>query len=273
MKDPKDMTFNDLKTWLRDRLQMRGAAAADINFRIDEAPYERPVQLWKSGSDEFRDNFKRAVLALIEEVGKGAWSPEHFHELALLIEEANLKDASRPLETIAQNRSLLKHETGQQLHMLALRTLLAVGWTGSLDFWLAQEELVGDRWPGIIFDGLAQQDVALAFDKLPELVDNQKTMRGILDLFPGLMRDLRLGISTLSCHCSSIVSKLPPDAAQAMRNWFSVRKYPLDERMLTVNSSLIIGIRKNLPSGESAPRHLSPFLVINNTSSSYACSP
>ena len=157
MKDPRQMTFTELKQWLADRLQMRGAAVADIDSRRDEAAYERPVELWKSGTDEFRNNFKQAVMDLITEAGDKPWQPEHFNELGLLLEAASLWEAIRPLETIAQSRQLLRHETGQQLQMLSLRTLLALGWKGTLDFWLAQKESVGTRWPAIIFEGLRKR--------------------------------------------------------------------------------------------------------------------
>ena len=75
MNDPRNMTFNELKTWLRDRLQMRGTAAADISIRHDEAPYEQPAKLWQSGNDTFRINFMRAVMDLIAEAGAAPWEP------------------------------------------------------------------------------------------------------------------------------------------------------------------------------------------------------
>ena len=156
MKDPRNMTFNELKTWLNDRLQMRGTAAADINIRRDEAPYEQSAKLWKAGNDEFRMSFKRAVMDLVAEAGATPWEPAHFSELGLLIESANLWEAVTPLEDIAQSRRLLGQVHGPQLHMLALRTLLALRWTGTLDFWLAQKAAIGIRWPGIIFEGLTR---------------------------------------------------------------------------------------------------------------------
>lgn len=259
MKDPQNMTFNELKTWLRNRLQMRGTAAADISIRRDEAPYEQPAKLWESGSDTFRLDFKRTVMDLVAEAGAAPWEPAHFNELGLLIEATNLWEAVTLLEEIAQSKRLLEHDHGPQLHMLALRTLLALRWTGTLDFWLAQKEAVGARWPGIIFEGLARQDVDLAFGQLSELVTSRETMREILQLFPGLMRDLRLGISTLHERCRSIADKLPPDAAAAMREWFRLRNYPIELPARQVNLSLFVAIQSVL-AHESEPRFRSPML-------------
>ena len=259
MKDSRNMTFNELKSWLRDRLQMRGNAAADVSIRRDEAPYEQPAKLWKAGDDEFRINFKRAVMDLIAEAGAAPWEPAHFNELGLLIEATNLWEAVTPLEDIAQSKRLLEHDHGPQLHMLALRTLLALRWTGTPDFWLGQKEAVGARWPGIIFEGLARQDVDLAFGHLPELVTSRETMREVLHLFPGLMRDLKLGVSTLRERCRSVVDKLPPDAAAAMRDWFRLRDYPIELPAGQVNLSLIVAIQ-NVLVHESGPRFRSPML-------------
>jgi hypothetical protein len=253
MKDPREMTFSELKKWLSDRLQMRGTAAADINIRRDEAPYERPVELWKSGDDDFCNRFKRAVIALIEEAAATPWEPAHIHELGLLVEAANLWETVRPLEDIAQSRRLLVHEHGPQLHMLTLRTLLALGWKGTPDFWLAQKELVGSRWPGIIFEGLARQDLQMAFDRLPELVTNRETMREILNLFPGLMRDLKIGISSLREMCLRILANLPPDAAQVMQEWFRLRNYALSNGLKQTNPTLVVALRVLLR-GESEPK-------------------
>jgi hypothetical protein len=253
------MTFNELKAWLSDRLQMRGAAAADISIRRDESPYEQPVKLWKSGTDEFRNDFKRAVLDLVAEAGAKPWEPAHFHELGLLLEAAGLWEAVRPLEDIAHSMRLLQHRHGPQLQMLALRTLLALGWKGTPDFWLGQKEPVGARWPGIIFEGLAQQDVALAFAQLPKLVANREGMREVLNLFPGLMRDLKLGISTLREKCERVVGELHPDAAEAMRDWFQYRNYPLQAPVRLVNLTLIVALQSVL-GDESKPRILSPTL-------------
>jgi hypothetical protein len=253
------MTFNELKAWLRDRLHLRGTAAADIDLRREEAPSERPAALWKSGSDEFRNDFKRAVLDLVDEAAVEPWQPKPFNELSLLLETADLWEAVRPLEDAAQSRRLLQHGNGAQLHMLVLRTLLALGWTGTPEFWLAQKDLVGARWPGIIFAGLAHQDVDRAFRQLPELVSDREGMRQVLTLFPGLMRDLRLGITTVQKHARSIVGRLRPDAAAALREWFQLRDYPLNPPASGARRGLRAALDSFLES-ESKPRHLSPML-------------
>lgn len=259
MKDPRNMTFNELKTWLSERLQMRGAAAADVNIRRGEAPYEQPVRLWKSGADPFRDNFSRAVLELVGEAGAKPWEPVHFHELGLLLEAADLWEAVKPLEDVAHSRRLLQHGNGPQLHMLALRTLLALGWKGTPEFWLAQREAVGARWPGIIFEGLAQQDVDLAFAHLPELATNREAIREVLNLFPGLMRDLKLGISALREKCQRAVAKLHPDAAEGMRAWFRSRNYSLELPVGQAHPSLGAALQSVL-GDQSGPRMLTPML-------------
>jgi hypothetical protein len=73
----------------------------------------------------------------------------------------------------------MAHESGAQLHILALRTLLALGWKGTPDFWRSQKELVGQHWPEIIFKGLVLHDLRMGFEALPELIASQEAMRGV----------------------------------------------------------------------------------------------
>ena len=259
MKTPREMKFNELKSWLRERLQGRGAATVDLSVRRDEAPYERPVQLWKTGTDEFRNGFKRAVKDLIDEAGAEPWKAVHFHELGLLLEAADLWEAVGPLENIAHSMRLLEHEEGAQLRMLALRTLLALRWKGTLEFWDDQEKSVGRRWPAIIFEGLAQHDVATAFKRLPALVHTRDTMREILNLFPGLMRELRLPLSVLQAQGRQTVGHLPPEAAEAMRDWFRLRDCPLTGPVRADHGRLSIALNNFLGS-DSEPRSYTAML-------------
>ena len=135
----------------------------------------------------------------------------------------------------------------------ACRTLLALRWKGTLDFWLSQEQLVGDRWPAIVFAGLARQDVDLAFDQLPGLVADGRSMRGVLNLLPGLMREVRLSISDVRAKCRNVVGRLQPQAAEVMREWFRLQNYPLDAPQPGFNPSLLEVLRTVLGL-QSAPR-------------------
>ncbi len=259
MKDPHEMTFGELKSWLSDRLQLRGVAAADIDIRRDEAPYERPVQLWKAATGEFHNNFLRAVLDLISDAAAVPWDAKSFNELALLIEAGNFWEAVRPLEDIAHSKHLMRVAHGPQLHMLALRTLLALGWKGTPDFWLAQKELVAGRWPGVIFDGLAQHGLMKAFVQLPVLATSTETMRQILDLFPGIMRDLKVNMLELQEMSRRIVADLSTEAAESLREWFRLHNYPLTAEVESKHPLLQAALRSFLGS-DSAPKATTPIL-------------
>ena len=238
MKDPRNMTTGELKNWLADRLRMRGPASADLDLRRDEAPYERPLQLWKTAEGDFHQEFLRAVLALVEEAAAEPWEPESFDQLVRLIEAGRIGEATNALEALAHSRRLLASEQGVQLHMQALRTLLALGWAGSLEFWQAQRAVVGARWPGLIFKGLARHSLDSAFAQLPSLAVDAKAMRQILDLFPGLMRDQKLTLSTLQDLSRSVIIHLSPDSAKFLREWFVLRDAPLLAAINIVHFSL-----------------------------------
>lgn len=254
------MSFHEMKAWLRDRLHLRGPAATDINLQGEEAPHERPVLLWKRGDDEFCNQFKRAVLALVEEATTEPWQSKPFNELCLMLESMDLWEAVRPLEVAAQSRRLLKRQQGVQLHMLVLRTLLALDWKGTPEFWLTQGDIVGHRWPGIIFEGLAHHDVESAFKRLPTLVTGPDGMRQVVQLFPGLMRELRLAASTLRDHASNIVGDLQPEASETLREWFRLRDAPLVAvKSKATSRGLRDALGKYLGPDREA-RHISPML-------------
>lgn len=223
MKDPRDMTTGELKTWLAARLRMRGPASADLELRRDEVPYERPLQLWKTAEGNFHHEFLRAILALVEEAAEEPWEPKSFDQLLRLIEAGRIGEAISALEILAHSRRLVASEEGAQLHMQALRTLLALGWTGSLEFWQAQSAEVGTRWPGLIFKGLARNSPDAAFAQLPALAVNAQAMRQILDLFPGMMRNQKLSISDLQHLSLNVIDRLPVDSANLFRQWFALR--------------------------------------------------
>lgn len=227
MKDPLTMTFNEFKSWLRDRLHLRGDATADIDLRREEAPYERPLTLWKSCPDEFRNDFKRSVEDLVEEAVKTPWELQPFHELSLLLEMAHFYEAVTPLERVAYSGTLLQSGGGGHLHMLVLRSLRALGWKGSPEFWNKQQTLIGKQWPGTVFAGLAGQGVAKAFRQLPQLAQDQQGMVQVLELFPGLMRKERLGIAELAKHSRSVLNDLNASAAKALEDWFKLQDCPL----------------------------------------------
>lgn len=223
MKDPTQLGPDELKAWLRDHLQMRGSAATAINVRYDESPFEKPSALWKAGDEAFRDRLQQAVLDFIQDSARGEWTPEAFHQLGFLIEACPLPRTATALEDLVQGQRLLPHEAGPQLHMLALRTLLALGWKGTPAFWKSQQPLIGDRWPSIIFEGLAHHDLDLAFDTLPKLARDPQSMREIFNLFPGLMRTAQISLQELVSQSGRIINKLEAEPASLLREWFSLR--------------------------------------------------
>jgi hypothetical protein len=242
------MTTGELKSWLDGRLRMRGPASADLDLRADEAPYERPLQLWKTGEGNFHHEFLRAVLALVEEAAAEPWDPDSFDQLVRLIEAGNIGEAINALEALARSRRLLASEQGAQLRMQALRTLLALGWTGSLEFWQAQRAAVGARWPGLIFKGLARHSLEAAFAQLPSLATDARAMRQILDLFPGLMRDQKLTLSNLEEQSRRVVAQLAPESAKLLGEWFALREHPLTIAIDVVHISLKAALDRELGS-------------------------
>jgi hypothetical protein len=146
-----------------------------------------------------------------------SWTPEAFHQLAMFIEGAKLWEAADALEALARSGSL---DGQDQLRMLALRTLLGIGWIGTPDFWVRQIEWAGAKWPGLIFRGLSKHGPTPAFARLPDLAHDRAAMRQILDLFPGLMRNDGLSMSVLKRECGRVLGSLTPDVSHMLQEWF-----------------------------------------------------
>lgn len=227
MKDPTQLDADALKSWLRDHLQMKGSAALAIDVRHDESPFDKPAALWKSGDAPFRERLFQAVLDFLIEAAEGSWSPEPFHQLCFLIQACPLPRIEPALEDLIQGRRLLELDAGAQLHMLTLRTLLALGWKGSPSFWNSQQSIIGERWPSILFEGLAQHGLPLAFDALPQLAKDAHAMRQIFNLFPGLMRTLHVSTNELAHETSRVLDRLEPTAGALLREWFVLRGFAL----------------------------------------------
>ena len=244
MKNPREMSPGELKTWLSAHLQGVDSPAADIEIRRDEAPYEQPALFWKSGTESFRHSLRQAIIDLLDESAAKPWTPRAFNELMRVVEVAKLDEAEDSIEQIVRRRSFLTGTTGMQLHMQALRTLLALGWNGTLNFWLLQEKLLDGRWPALIFKGLSKHGLDVAFAHLATIVVSKTVMQDVLNLFPRIMETEPGGISKLWDGVNSIAPSLPAEAVALAKEWFRLQNYPppksfTDPRL----DNLLVGIR------------------------------
>ena len=225
MPDLQNMSFADLRAWLSDRLQLRGPAATDINQRIDEPAYERPLAEWEEGEGDFRDRLERACTALVSDVAENQWATDHAHNLAALIEQAEMVRAIPPLETAARTKAWLFGADGPQRHMIALRALLGLNWRGEPNFWLQHHELLGRRYPEMAFKGLLQQGHEPAFARLGEVADSPEAMRQVLILFPSLITSI--GIERLRGLLVIAADSITREVYVAIAEWGRARGYDL----------------------------------------------
>ncbi|MBM4044524.1 MAG: hypothetical protein FJ279_05365 [Planctomycetes bacterium] len=223
MRDLAGMTFEQLRNWLRDRMLLRGLAAADIDRRRDETPYDAPLAHWRKADDAFRQNLARAAISLLEEIPAEGWPPEHCHNLVTLIEEAGMSGAIERLKDIVFSQAWLRGASGPQLHMLALRTLLGLGWKGDPNFWIRQPEQLASEYPELVFRGLLEHGLDIAFSRLNDVVRDPEAMRRVLWLFPRLVEIHGLG--KLRAAAASAARRASEDVAEEIERWFRVSDY------------------------------------------------
>jgi len=212
------LTFAQLRDWLSDRLQLRGLPAATINRRRDEPAYEFPLQTWDAGNDAFRRSFARAVNQILKDCTHNPWNPEHFHNLAALIEEGSIDSAAPILTEIAYAGTWLRRTNGRWLHMLVLRTLLALGHNLTPKFWLDENRRLHNEYPELIFRGLLAHGFDEAFPRLNQIAQNPDSMRRILNLFPSLI-DTN-GLDKIKQLATDAIPSVPDNIAREIENWF-----------------------------------------------------
>jgi len=217
------MSFCELKSWLNGRLQLRGVAAADVDRRTGETPYAYPLAEWQQGEESFRQRLARACVALLEEVNGSGWQVEHIHNLATLIDEAGMECARESLTSIVYSRSWQRGPDGDRRHMLALRTLLGLGWKGTPEFWEGQDGSLIRKYPELIFRGLLAHGIEIAFSRLPQLAVDGQSFRRLLWLFPSLIESE--GLERVRGAVSKRVSLVSSEVRAALDDWFGVRGY------------------------------------------------
>ncbi|MBW7992408.1 MAG: hypothetical protein FVQ84_20665 [Planctomycetes bacterium] len=212
------LTFSQLKVWLSDRLQLRGLPAATINRRRHEPAHEFPLQAWDTGNDAFRRRFVRAVNQILRDCTQNPWHPDHFHNLATLIEEGRIKSSARVLKEIAYSHRWLRRTNGRWLHMLVLRTLLGLGHNMTPKFWLDENRRLHNEYPELIFRGLLANDFEQAFSRLTQIAQNPDSIRRILNLFPSLIETNPL--DKIKKLAANALPSMPDNIAREIRNWF-----------------------------------------------------
>lgn len=212
------LTFGQLRDWLSDRLQLRGRPAATINRRRHEPAYEFPLQTWDAGNDAFRRRFVRAVNQILRDFTQNPWHPDHFHNLAALIEEGRIDSAARILKEIAYSHRWLRRTNGRWLHMLVLRTLLGLGHNMTPEFWLDENRRLHNEYPELIFRGLLAHGFEQAFSRLNQIAQNADSIRRILNLFPSLI-DTN-GLDKIKQLAADVLPSVPDNIASEIRNWF-----------------------------------------------------
>ena len=271
MKDPRAMDSIELKVWLGQHLQNGEDAGTNLAIRREEAPYEEPALLWKSESGNYRKNLPLAVNDLLNEAVSKPWTPIAFNELMRLVEATRLKEVENSIERIVRKRMFLTADMGMQLHMQALRTLLALGWNGTLNFWFVQEKLLKNQWPALIFKGLSRHGLDVAFAHLPSLAVNKTAMQNILNLFPRIMEIESGGIAKLWERINVAKSELSAETAALAIEWFRLQNYPpLKSYVNPRYNSLLTAVRGII--GDINPKPLAAALggKINHQNYAYA---
>ena len=223
MRALDDMDYQALRDYARDLLHQRGVAAGDIDRRRQELPYHPLLAQYEEGSEALRERLSRAMLALLKESAHGPWAIDVLHYLLVVVEETGSRAAIETLKSLVSSRAWMQQPDGKKRQMLALRTLLGLGWFGAPNFWLAQHRRLESSYPQLIFRALAEADLELAFDYFGALVLDAEQARDVLRLFPSLIE--RHSLEVVRELTQQAARDLDPVVVNELSPWFAKRGY------------------------------------------------
>lgn len=211
----------DIAEFLRQRFQERGPMAADSGTRETEFPYDLPLELWKQASAPQRRDMWQAAILLLGEIPGGHWTAEAVEWLVSFIDEAGMIEAVPALQDAVESGRWLKaQDDGLRHQMVALRTLLDLGWAGTPDFWRSLPDGLNARYPALAFRGLLKQGIDLAFAYLPDLATNARAVRRIVDVLSSLIREK--GSDAVCEKLRAVCPQLEREVVAEFERWFTV---------------------------------------------------
>ena len=223
--DEPNRTFDELKNRLREQLQARGVAGAALHGRTEGLAFDKPLAEWRSGDPEAVRDLGRATVQLVEEVPENGWTADTLEWLAGFIERAPMPEAVEALKKVVrQEKWRTTLDDGDRAHMLALRALRGLSWKADPNFWLRLPDDFKKRYPALVFGGLADHNLDLAFQNLPTLAADTGAAREISRLFASLVG--KEGTDNVRERLDKVRSILRPDVAALFEKWFEDRNYP-----------------------------------------------
>lgn len=228
MSNMNDMLTNasiaDIAEFLRQRFQQRGPMAADSGTRETEFPYDLPLELWKQVSAPQRRDIRQAVGLLLDEIPADQWSAEAVEWLVSFIDEAGMIEVLPKLQYIVESgRWLRAHNDGLRHQMVALRTLLDLGWPGTIDFWRSLPDALNARYPALAFRGLLKRGLDQAFGHLPQLATDRRAVRRIVDVLSLLIR--QEGNERVCEALRGVCAQLDDDVVDEFERWFRAHRW------------------------------------------------
>jgi len=215
----RDASIAEVADVLRQHFQLRGPMAPDPGAREIEFAYDLPLKWWREADGELRRSLVQASETLIKEIPRPDWSAEAVEALVTFIDLAEMDQLRFALQDAVESGRWLKAEDdGLRHQMVALRTLLDLGWAGTPGFWRNLPADLNARYPALAFRGLLEQGPGLAFAWLPHLATDPRAVRRIVDVLSSLIRDE--GSEAVCEKLRAVCPQLEHEVVAEFERWF-----------------------------------------------------
>lgn len=224
MKPLRELKFGELVEELRDLLHERAAAAARINRRIQELPYDPVLQEYESAEEDFRQRVERATRLLIKEAFADPWPTKALHRLLALVRKARMVSVAEELKRIFFSGVFRQQPEATKRQTMLLSTLLSLGWKASPAQWREWADEVGADAPDLIFRGLWAHGLEFAVRYLPSLARDEKSSLRITNLFPSILE--KESVTVFRTLLADVVGECSEPAREVVLEWFTQRDLP-----------------------------------------------
>ena len=212
------LTYEELQTWVRDRLQGRDLALASEH---GDLPHFLIAAIYRDLDRRTRRDLQAIVSEFVRDLAhnpEAEWVGEAGSELLMLADPV-LLDVDDRDEIVSDLRKIAgsadSPTSGRpDLRFRALQALVTLHHRADLEYWKKQYQKGGQTYLPVVFEGLSLIDVSVPIRWLKDVPWSRTVERSFIGLLPSLLEDY--GAAKVTRILSEVLWDLPKAARDAI---------------------------------------------------------